>query len=63
LASRRNFPSKGTGREISSLHAELETAFQIIFSANYRDLKLPMPEPGTFKNPKLALTNLIVETF
>jgi len=52
----------GSG-DYSKLQYELETAFEIMFTANYRQLKLEKPDPSTFKNPKLALTNLILAAY
>ncbi|MEJ5189249.1 MAG: AAA family ATPase, partial [Breznakiellaceae bacterium] len=51
--------SFGSG-DYKKLQEELATAFTIMFTENYRRLKLPMPDPASFQNPKLALTNLIL---
>ena len=51
--------SFGSG-DYKKLQEELATAFTIMFTENYRRLKLPMPDLASFQNPKLALTNLIL---
>jgi hypothetical protein len=54
--------SFGSG-DYSKLQSELETAFELMFSNNYRELKLPRPDASTYKNPKLALADLIQRAY